>query len=244
MHRLLIALTLATAIGGCTADSGAEGILVVKNVAPPPGTVCQFTATEIEPFLSHGTLEVGVSAAYLFTAQMKSRITAMAGQEDQRTVITQEADIDISFPNSTLFSPAELTAMQQSGQTHFAELFAAPIAPNGGITDAGFTLIPTTLADAVHTKLAAITPPPTVEAQATFTVVGTMSSERVTSNPFTYAVTMGIGVVLRNLGTCPRPLGTVPLNEPNPCNIAQDGFVDCCTDMNGMLVCPATVSTM
>ncbi|HEU0037573.1 MAG TPA: hypothetical protein VFQ53_43480 [Kofleriaceae bacterium] len=229
-----ILIPLVGAAIGCAADNGDEGIFVIKNVAPSNGA-CEFTGDENEPFVAHGALDIATPAPYLFVAQMKSRVTAEEGQEDARTIITSHANVDITFPANPELADLEGV----DGLTHFKSLFTAPLVPNGGVTDAGFTLIPA----AVGQELAArgITGP--VEAVGTFTIIGDMSGAEQTSNQFSFGVTLGKNIVINVLGTC----DTVPMSftgrQGNACNFAQDGIVDCCTRTDGSLACPA-VGTM
>jgi hypothetical protein len=226
-------------LGGCVADTGDGGIFVLKNVRAESG--CVASAMESEAAISHGTLDLLLPSGYLFIAQMKSRITALAGQEDQRTIITSGAKIDITFPGSQLFSDAELADLKASGLTHFKQLFTAPLAPNGGIIDAGFELIPAALAARVAAK-ADLTSPFRIEALATFTVEGDLAGQHVTSQAFAYPVTLGNNVSVNVVGACSSlPQGFTPRTGYS-CNPAQDGVVDCCKA--DTLVCPAAASAM
>jgi hypothetical protein len=240
----IAALVSGAALGGCTTDGEDGGILVLKNVAADSMCVANASATELA--IPHGSLDLFLPGGYLFIAQLKSRITALVGQEDQRTIIIQGANIDITFPGSTLFSAAELADFQTMHLTQFRQLFSNALTPNGGIADAGFILIPGELTAAIRAKVD-LTKRVRVEALATFTIDGVMSGGVVTSQPFSYPITIGNGVAVNILGNCPLPMGT-----PNPrtgyaCNPAQDGVVDCC--LTGPIsttapTCPATVSTM
>jgi hypothetical protein len=231
--------TLVACLGGCTADTGDGGILVLKNVKAD--AMCNVTASETESGISHGSLDVLIPTGYLFIAQMKSRITALAGQEDQRTIITSGANVDIEFPGSTLFSAAELTELQTMALTRRKALFSAAIRPNGGVTDAGFELIPGALTARIAAK--AGPNPIRIEAVATFTVEGDMSGQAITSQPFSFPVTIGTGVVMNIAGTCPLPRDFGTPDAGYACNPAQDGVVDCCETTTGYR-CPAILAPM
>lgn len=244
----ILGATLVAWLGGCVADSGDGGIIVLKNVRAD--AMCNVTVAETETGISHGSLELDTQTGYLFIAQMKSRITALDGQQDQRTILTSGAKVDITFPNSTLFSEAELTELSTAGLTRFKTLFSAPIKPNGGLTDAGFELIPGALLTRIVAKVG---PSQLLELQAvaTFTVEGDMSGATVTSQPFSYPVTIGRGIAVNVAGTCPLPKTFGMPRTGYACNAAQDGVVDCCGTRAGdgsvvlsSLRCPAQVSTM
>jgi hypothetical protein len=227
--------------GGCVADGSDGGILVLKNVHAD--TNCMTSASETETAVSSGNLDLLVPGGYLFIAQLKSRITAVAGQEDQRTIITRGANIDIGFPDSQLFTAAELADLKANHLTHFMQPFAASLAPNGGLVDAPFELISADLA----ARIAAKTDPTrsfSVQAVATFTVVGDLSGQNVSSQAFTFPVTIGNKLTVNLVGTCPLAKGSGTPRAGYACNLGQDGIVDCCGTLGGPLTCPAIVSTM
>lgn len=240
-----LGLALVALVGGCVADSGDGGILVLRNVVAD--NMCSTLGNATEATRAHGSLDLLVGGGYLFIAQMKSRITALAGQEDQRTIITSGANVDVAFPGSTLFSDAELADLKASALTHFKSPFSQAIFPNGGLSDGFFTLIPGELGARIFIKSGERIGF-AIEAVATFTIEGDMSGERVTSQPFSYAVTIGNGISIKLVGPCPRSSGSM-LNTGYACNPGQDGAVDCCATVNpdgsilaGSLRCPATVS--
>lgn len=233
-------LPLVAVLGGCAADSGDEGMLILKNVRA--NDMCMVTPSEGEMFVSEGRLDLGFASEYLFIAQLKSRVTALDGQEDQKTIIIGDAKVDLTFPGSTLFSDTELANFRMTGVTHFKQLFTAPLAPNGGLTDVGFVLLPLSAITALADRVKAAQPP-RLEVVATFTIEGDMSGATVVSQPFTYPITMGTGVTANVLGRCDLPKGTV-VRTGYACNPAQDGIVDCCTTSTGALVCPGTVAAL
>jgi hypothetical protein len=238
-----VGLTLAAhlaLLGGCLAESGDGGIFVLKNVLA--ADKCVLTPSESEPGIAHGRLDLLLPSSYIFIAQMKSRITALTGQEDQRTIITSGAKIDIAFPGSQFFNDTELADLRTAGLTHFKQLFTAPLAPNGGLTDAGFDLVPLELVRRIVAK-ATLTTLFRLEAVATFTIEGDMSGLTVTSQPFVFPITMGNNLSVNVAGTCPLPMDFGAPRTGYSCNPAQDGVVDCCTT-GGFLRCPANVSTM
>jgi hypothetical protein len=229
----------AGSLAGCLAADGSDGgIIVLKNVAADAS--CKITTSESETGISHGSLDLNFVSGYLFIAQMKSRITALEGQEDQRIIFVKGAKIDIEFPGTTLFSADELAQFKAMALTHYESPFSAMIAPNGGLADAGFTLIRAELTQKVADKVGKGNPL-RLEVIATFTIDGDMSGATVTSQQFSFPITMGYGVVFKNAGSCPLPSSFGMPRTGYACNAAQDGIVDCCTALDG-LVCPATVS--
>jgi hypothetical protein len=233
MQRLLASCVIAAVAGagGC-ADSGDEAILVQSNVIA--GDNCTTTAGT-QTVLAHGSLDLLLPSGYLFFADLKSRITALVGQEDQRTIIVTGANIDIAFPGSTLFSAAELTDLRTQNLTHFKAPFSTLITP-GGTSTVPFEMVPEALVERIIAK-ADLSKRFRLEALATFSIVGNMSGESVSSQPFTYAVTIGNQVSVNITGNCSAlATGFIP-RKGYSCNPAQDGIIDCCLD--GNLVCPA-----
>jgi hypothetical protein len=240
MQRGIVVTTALALLGGCAADSGDGGILVLKNVRADD--MCATTGGATEATVTHGSLDLVVPSDYLFIAQMQSRITALMGQESQRTIVTQAAKVDITFPGSTLFSDAELADLKSQGFTHFKSQFAAPILPNGSLQDGGFVLIPESLVEKVAAK-AGPSPSVRIEVLATFIIEGDMSGEHVESQPYSYPVTVGNNITISVPGPCPLPKEFGTARKGYACNPFQDGVIDCCRTALG-LQCPATVSTM
>jgi len=239
MHRYLF---LSLALAACVPDSGDEGILILKNVAPGEG--CVLTADETEPGVTHGELSSAIPTQYSFIAQMKSRITALETQIDQRTVFISGANIDLTFPDSTFFTEEEQAAMRMQGITRFRSLFAATITPNGGITDAGFDATTLALYDAIYAKAPSARviggdPYFTLEVVSTITVTGTMSGDEVTSQPYAFPIRISNDALVKVAGTCPVPSET-PISVGNECGRPQDGVITCCNSGSDLL-CPPTV---
>lgn len=228
---------------GCAANGGDEGILVLKNVAPPTmasGGVCMFTPSETEAGLGTGVLDTSAHTRYEFMAQLKSRITADSGQEDARTIILRGANVDLTFTDATLLSAAELADLQSKNLLHFMSPFSGPLGPNGGLTDAPFELIPAEVAIALDSK-AGFT---STVVQARFTVVGDLAGGDVTSQAFSYSVTLGHGILLDNQGPCAMLKSGTMVRTGNPCFPGQDAITDCCTSPTGEAVCPAVGTGM
>lgn len=231
-------------VAGCAADNSDGSILVLKNVHAD--TTCATTGLPTEASVPHGSLDILIPSNYLFIAQMESRITAATGQIDQRTIVTKFAKVDVAFPNSTLFTAAELADLQTQGLTHFRSNFSSPILPNDGTSDGAFVLIPAGLVAKVLAK-SGVTGPTSpsfrLEAEATFTIEGDMSGTTVNSQPFTYGVTLGNNVTVSILPElCPVPATGVTVRPGYACNALQDGIVDCCIDKAGGLNCPAIIA--
>jgi hypothetical protein len=237
MQRLLASCVIAAVAGavGC-ADTGDEAMFVQSNLFADTG--CRATPGASSTVLSHGSLDVLTDRGYTLFADVESRITALVGQGIQRTISLSGANIDIAFPGSTLFSAAELADLRAQNITHFKYPLSGSIPP-GGAAAVPFELIPLQLVERIFAKVD-LSKQFRLETLATFSIVGDMSGEHVSSQPFTYAVTIGNQVSVNITGNCSAlPTGFMP-RTGYACNKYQDGVVDCCLDSN--LVCPTPAS--
>nr|HEX4316346.1 hypothetical protein [Kofleriaceae bacterium] len=234
---------LAT-VGACS-DGGDEGILVVKNVVPQIG--CTFTGDSSELAFATGEVNIHTTEGYLFAPQMQSRVISSMDDVQSRTVITTGANVDIEFADSTF--GANVNA--DPALTHFNQPFSVPLAPivndSPSVADGSFTLIPQQLVDAIGNSQSGAGSAGAAEFSTLLLVdvqvLGTMSGNDVSSQKFTYGVTVGNKIVVQELGACPVTNGLV-VNPGNACNVFQDGQVGCCRDTTNPdpinnLVCPA-----
>lgn len=238
----LAAVAAAAALGGCVASGGDESMIVLKNVAPPTtatGGVCMFTASETEAGLPSGVLEVSAGSGYQFIAQIKSRITAAAGQEDLRTIFLRGANVDLTFPSAGALG-TQIADLQSKGLLHFMAPISGALPPNGSLADAQFELIPAGVAAELNTA-AGFT---STVVQATFTVVGDLAGGNASSQQFHYSVTLGKQILLDNRGPCSTLSRSAAVRSGNPCFPGQDFVIDCCTSPAGTAVCPAVGTGM
>lgn len=238
---LVVGLVGLAALGGCVASGGDESILVVKAVAPPTtatGGVCTFTASDAEAGLSQGALDVTLGAGYQFIAQIKSRITAVNGQQDVRTIFLRGANVDLTFPDAGKLA-TQIADLQSKGLLHFMAPISAALPPNASVADVPFALIPMGVSQALKT---ASFDPTTV--QATFTIVGDLAGGNVSSQEFHYSVTLGNKFLVTDKGPCASLSKSFVPRVGNPCAPGQDFAVDCCDVSSPTPVCPAVGTGM
>lgn len=232
----LVGLVGLAALGGCVANGGDESILVVKAVAPPATAtagVCTFTASDAEAGLVHGALDVSLGGGYQFIAQLKTRITAVKGQEDARTIFLRGANVDLTFTDAGTLA-TQIADLQSKGLLHFMAPISAALPPNGSLADVPFELVPMGVSQTL--KTATFTP---TTVQATFTIVGDLAGGNVSSQEFHYSVTLGNHFLVTDKGPCAMlSTGFMP-RVGNPCAPGQDFAVDCCDVSTPTPVCPA-----
>lgn len=229
--RLVSALAFTLLVVGC-ADKGDEGFFILNNTAPPVGgATCTLTGDAGQPFIAAGAISYLSPSGYVFTPLLQSRITAVMGMESERTIHLEGANVTLQLANG---------GTMQS----FTALFSGSIAPNNGTTNVAFELLPASSIISLGNASQ------NVEVVASITPYGTLGGGRIDGEPFQYPITIiapNNGIVFG--AKTPSQAGTPCLNDPtaprtgNPCNVFQDGVVDCCVDANGANVCPA-VSTM
>jgi hypothetical protein len=204
---------------GC-ANQGDEGFYVVNNTAPPMGaTGCTFTSDPAQPFLPFGTISNQSPNGYFFVPLLQSRVTALMGQESQRAIHVEGANVVLSTasPTGSLTQTAAYTV-----------LTSGTLNP-GSTLNVAFELIPAANIQAISTK---------TQLSASVTMFGTLGGSKIESEPFTYPVTVCTDCIIRSVGAC-SPATATPMNLGDPCNPFQDGIVDCCTSGTS-LVCPAS----
>jgi len=242
MLRSFSLVLISAALAACV-EGGDEGMLIVKNVFPQDE--CVFDADERSPYIPRGTYATLSPAPYYMHPQLKSRVSAAEGQEDQRTIFVKGARVELSFTDTSLFTEAELEEMRTSGITRFETRFSAPLSPNGGITDTQVELIYPTLLERIRAKHPVAGNPADgsfrAEVIASVVVFGDLAGSEITSQKYEYPVTICNDCVVRVGGACPLAEGTQVLTG-NVCSPYQDGVVDCCTQ-GGALICPATIGT-
>ncbi len=233
---LLAALGVAgvATFAGCADDFGG-GLLVRQNLAPVMGA-CSFEADSAAAFIARGTIRDDSPSPYIFHPLIESRITAIEGQESLRTVQLRGARVELAIVGATVDGdPIDIdTRTFPVGSTKFASLFSAPVAPLG-LSAAEFDLIPVAFLAAVA-RAVGTTGSARVQVVAEGSVYGDLGGDEISSDPFTYPVTICNDCVFTNIGSCAAI--TEPGSTGNPCNPYQDGVVECCTTGDSLL-CPA-----
>ncbi|HET9987423.1 MAG TPA: hypothetical protein VFQ65_02865, partial [Kofleriaceae bacterium] len=125
--RLVSALAFTLLVVGC-ADKGDEGFFIRNNTAPP-ASACTFTGDPGQPFIASGAISYMSPQGYVFTPLLESRITAVMGQEAERTIHLEGANVT-------------LTAAPGGTTQKFTALFSGSLAPNSGTANVSFELLP------------------------------------------------------------------------------------------------------
>jgi hypothetical protein len=243
MLRAAAVITFALACTGCPANSGDEGFVILNNTAPPTGT-CLLTGVAGQPSISQGAISTLSPTGYLFTPLFESQITALMGQELQRTVEFQGANVQltveavtIQHPNGAFDHPSMLPTLTGT-DAKFQALFSGSLAP-GGTANESFEIIPASAIGAIAQGAGLGSGDHlSAEVKAVISPFGSMGGNRVDGTPFQYPVTVCNDCIVFDHGACPIT-GTLRLG--NPCQPFQDVAVDCCHDASNALICPGTM---
>jgi hypothetical protein len=241
MQRVFISLAL---LGGCIAAEGDESFIIRSNLAAEGGT-CVFQPSLDASFLARGQLFLDSPIPYLINPMLESRIVAAQGKESLRTILLEGANITLNIgPIERIGADGSVSLDETVETAQFQSLFSAPLPPNGGLASAQFDLVPLSVVAGIRARAGA----PgldRIHAQVTASMVvfGDYYGERLESNPFQYPVTVCNDCVVANRfadGTFPTcDTFTATARQGNPCNVFQDGVVDCCDAGNGLIQCPA-----
>jgi hypothetical protein len=220
---------VALALVGACAHEGDEPMIILGNTAQMAGaTTCTYTGDTTQPITSSGEISIVSPTGYILSPLIQSRVTAIAGQELLRTIELQGAIVELSIPNG---SPSVALS---DDETAFQALFAADVGPLGSV-NVSFELVPESVLQKVGQLVTGPTDSVEVEVVAKITVFGTLGGDRVTAEPWQYPVTICNDCVVNSMGACPLTITTIA--DGDPCNVFQDGEVDCCTQ-GGELLCP------
>lgn len=251
MRPLLLSLLTITTVA-CAASSGDEGFVVLNNQVPGEG--CTLSPDSSGMFQSRGLLFLNSPNPYVMTPVIQSRISALEGQDLQRTIALRGARVELEISGITLsdpgtgavstleFSDAEIAALQADGSLRFTSLFSAPLAP-AGTTAATFDAVSFGALAAIRAKVGMTNQAVHAQIVSKATLFGDLGGDEIEGVPFVYPITVCNDCIVNTIAQCPVPVGTT-VRTGNACNAFQDGNVDCCTQPDGRLLCPAPVASM
>ena len=185
--RLVSPVSFALLVGSLSAcaDKGDEGMFIFNNTAVPSGGTCSTTGDQSQLSLALGAIsyyatDSHFNAGYILAPLIESRITALTGNEAQRTIHLEGADVTVQSVTDG-----------GAGQSRTV-LFSGAVAPNGGTTNVVFEVLPAQLikqfGSATENK----------QVLATVVVYGTLGGGRIDAEPFEYPITIvaqGNGIV-------------------------------------------------
>jgi hypothetical protein len=242
-HRLLALLCLASGLVACGRVPGQFEI--VNNQVPTSS--CSIPVND-SIYQGEGTLDAklvrsGAGSAYFVFPLLKNNLAgAGAGEVDSNKIVLTSFAVDISV----LMGPPAVTSLVDmlnadptlSALLHYRTPWSGSLASGGGELSAAVAAFPVELAGRMlGTQGLSVQRSTLVNLR--IRSFGHTTTRDIESDPFDYPVEVCDGCLIAS--TQPCPFATKPANAGNPCNVAQDYPVDCCTAGND-LICPAVVS--
>jgi len=184
----------------------------------------------------------GAEAAFYVFPLLQNNL-ASPGDEgpDTNKITLSSFAVDISLLTAPPATTALIDGLNANPATapllHYKTPWSGSIASGGGRLAAWVAAFPVELAARI---LAAqeLSVSPTVWVNLKIRSFGRTLTQDIESDPFDYPVALCDGCLIARTGPC--PFTSEPLYLGNPCNVAQDALVDCCTT-GADLICPPVV---
>ena len=242
-HPVLSLLSLACGLVACGRVPGQFEI--VNNQVPTGGCAIPVNDTVYQ---GQGTLDAklvrgGAGSAYFVFPLLKNNLSgASSGEVDSNKIVLTSFAVDISV----LTGPPEITSLVNmlnadpslSALLHYQTPWSGSIASGGGELSAAVAAFPVELASRMLGTLG-LSGQPSTFVNLRIRSFGHTTTRDIESDPFDYPVAVCDGCLIAKTGPC--PFTAAPTNTGNPCNVAQDYPVDCCSAGNE-LICPAVVA--
>lgn len=185
----------------------------------------------------------GSETAYFVFPLMKNNLPGASGGDiDSNKIVLTSFAVDISV----LTAPTAITSLvgmldadpSLSSLLHYQTPWSGSVASGGGEISAFVAAFPVELAERML-GAQGLSVQPSTWMNLRIRSFGHTTTRDIESDPFDFPVAVCDGCLIAN--TQPCPFTSKPANTGNPCNVAQDYFVDCCTAGNE-LICPPVVS--
>lgn len=223
---MLVVSAFATQ-SGCV-DAG-ETLRILRNQEPTG--LCVVADDESSAFLSSGLIDTTADTGYIFTPLVENR--AVGDVETDRRVFIDGAVVRLKFATD-FFDAATLTRLETEGLSYFTQPFSGSIVSNG-LGAFKFEIIPRVVLEEMQGNLPA---GEFTRITAEIEMRGTIDGKDVTSPAFIYPIEVCNGCLVQDLGLCAE-LTTEEIQIGGACQERQDGYIDCCTDLEGEEQCPA-----
>jgi hypothetical protein len=240
-HRLLPLLSVASGLVAC---GRVPGQFEIVNNQVPTGN-CSIPVNDMI-YQGQGTLDAklvrgGAGSAYFVFPLLKNNLSGASGNEvDSNKITLTSFAVDISV----LTAPTEISSLvgmlnadpSLSALLHYKTPWSGSIASGGGELSAAVAAFPVELASRML-GTQGLSAQPSTFVNLRIRSFGHTTTRDIESDPFDYPVAVCNGCLIANIQPCPFSAA----NMGNPCNVAQDYPVDCCTAGNE-LICPAVAS--
>ncbi len=236
-------------ISGCGTPPGQ--FVIVQNQVP--SEICEIPAELSSVYRGDGVMDVRLvndfaEFGYVVFPLMQNNYPAPTGGDsgDPNRIKLSGFSVDISLPENapadavrSLFDALQVSSPEggPDQMIQYSIPWSGSVASGGGNTAGAVNAFPGALAREIR-KTGVLKTVPYVWTYSTIRARGDNLASSVESDPFRFPIRVCDGCLINRLEVCPV---AHPVATGNPCNIAQDGMVDCCTSGTG-LVCPSTVT--
>jgi hypothetical protein len=243
-RALLAVLSSGIAVAAC---GRIPGQFEIVNDQVPMGGGCSIMVDETI-YQGQGTLDLRIvrqqaESAYFFFPLIKNNLASSGSGADVNQIFLSSFAVDISplagVPSATA---ALLSSLNNPGSPDYALLhYKTPWSGSVGSGGKISAFVPAFPVDLAARILATqeIGLSPSMWVNLTIRAFGSTTTQDVESDPFNFPVALCAGCLVANVQPCPYT--SAPANLGNPCNPAQDEFVDCCLSGTD-LICPPSVS--
>jgi len=217
---------------------------IVQNQVEEAG--CVITTAQ-SPYRSRGHMDVRLIQknaifGYLAFPLVKNDLPQESGSAAQQNRIALSSFVvDIEAIGPPPARIADLMANLEASSPellHFRQPTSGSVSPGGGLTATSLTAIGADLARRIR-ETGELKSVPYLQLGARIKAVGRRGTGEIESDAFLFPIDVCDGCLVAQVAGC--PFTTAPINMGNACNVAQDGFVDCCT-MGDSLICPPPVA--
>jgi hypothetical protein len=240
---LPLCVLLISTLSGLSCGRVPGQFTIINNQVPLPGCLIPTNRTiyQGQGFLDLSLVQDGADSAFLVFPLLENNLPASTGGIDPNRISLRSFAIDISPISSSGQMTTDLfTTLSNNGDplVRYQVPWSGSVDSGGGMVAAAVHAFPVQLAQRLlDTQEIGVSPSLTVNLR--IRAFGRTTTQDIESDPFDYPVSVCAGCLIANVAACPYT--TPPANLGNDCNIAQDGFVDCCTS-GGDLICPPVVA--
>ena len=250
--RAVVVVTLSLLAGALAACGRVPGQFeILQNQAPMGG--CTIDTSRMiyrgEGHLDLSLVNPGATTAYLMFPLVINNLSAStSGGGDPNEIDVHSFAVDIGTSKQSYLPPQVQslfgTLNSNPGSPDYALLhyslpWAVTIASGGGVAATAVDAFPVELAQRVLATGDVGASSTAMLVNIRVRIFGSTNTQDLESDPFDFPVYVCAGCLVANVLPC--PLMSAPPLTGNPCNVAQDDSVDCCS-LNGNLICPAIVS--
>ena len=234
-HIALVSCLSLAVLSSCT-DAG-RPLVIIQNQVPDDGCIVPSSASA--NFRGVGTADVNSPGGYLFFPLVQNVADGNKNDLSERVAQMRGADVTVEFQNGVLPEVLPELIERDLKLTH---PFSGTINPDGDTTGFAFEVVTESMLGAIQ-DLGALNADGSnfFTLFATVTVFGEMDGGTVESEDFVYPVRVCDGCLLRDLESCEAlPVGFVGGGGFVECpGLLQDFVLECCTDAEGTVLCPA-----